>query len=92
MRFTIKLCLALCFCLGIVSSSFAQKKAKAPNFKEGIIKYEVEVEGMPEISQFVNTSVINLYMKEKNSKMAGFGWHQKSCLLGLSEFWEWLNP
>jgi len=68
MKFTMNVLLVLIMCLGIVGSSSAQKK-KPANFKEGIIKYEIEVEGAPQVSQFVNNSIISLYLKEKNSKM-----------------------
>lgn len=68
MKFTMNVILALMVCLFSINAVNAQKK-KAPNFEEGIIKYEIEVEGAPEVSQFVNSSVINLYMKDKNSKM-----------------------
>lgn len=60
--------LALIMCLGILTSATAQKK-KAANFDEGIIKYKIEVEGMPEAAQFANNSIINLYLKGKDSKM-----------------------
>lgn len=60
--------LVLIMCLGIVGSSSAQKK-KSANFKEGIIKYKIEVDGAPEVSQFVNNAIISLYLKDKNSKM-----------------------
>lgn len=68
MKFTRNILLAVVMCLGIVASVNAQKK-KAPNFSEGIIKYKIEVEGAPEVSQFVNNSIINLYLKNKDSKM-----------------------
>jgi hypothetical protein len=55
-------------CLGILTSATAQKK-KAANFNEGVIKYKIEIEGMPEAAQFVNNSIINLYLKGKDSKM-----------------------
>ncbi len=68
MKFTINILLLWIMSLGMVNSAAAQKK-KAANFKEGTVKYEVEIEGVPEVSQFVNNSVINLYLKDKNSKM-----------------------
>lgn len=67
MKFTTKILLLL-FTVGVFGSATAQKN-KTPNFKEGIIKYAIEIEGMPEAAQFVNSSVINVYLKEKNSKM-----------------------
>lgn len=60
--------LALIIGLGIITSASAQKK-KPANFDEGIIKYKIEVEGMPEAAQFANSSLINLYLKGKDSKM-----------------------
>jgi hypothetical protein len=60
--------LVLIMCLGFWSSVTAQKK-KVVNFEEGVIKYKIEVEGMPEVAQFANNSIINLYLKGKNSKM-----------------------
>lgn len=68
MKFTMNILLAVVVCLSFMTSVNAQKK-KAPNFKEGIIKYKIEVEGAPEVSQFVNNSIINLYLKDKDSKM-----------------------
>lgn len=55
-------------CFGVVGATMAQNN-KAPNFKEGLIKYQIEVDGAPEVSQFANSSIINLYLKGKNSKM-----------------------
>jgi hypothetical protein len=52
----------------MLTSATAQKK-KAANFNEGTIKYKIEIEGMPEAAQFVNNSIINLYLKGKDSKM-----------------------
>ena len=60
--------LVLIMCLGILTSATAQKK-KAANFDEGVIKYKIEVEGMPQVEQVVNNSIINLYLKGKDSKM-----------------------
>lgn len=68
MKFTMNLLLALVISLGMLTSVSAQKK-KAANFSEGIIQYKIEVEGAPEVSQFVNNSVINVYLKNKDSKM-----------------------
>jgi len=68
MKQTMNILLALIMCLGILTSATAQKK-KAANFDEGIIKYKIEIEGMPEAAQFANSSIINLYLKGKDSKM-----------------------
>ncbi|BDS09748.1 hypothetical protein [Aureispira anguillae] len=68
MKFTANVLLVLIICLGSITSSFAQKK-KAANFNEGVIKYQIEIEGAPEVSQFVNNSIINLYLKGEDSKM-----------------------
>lgn len=68
MKQTINILLVLIMCLGMLTSATAQKK-KASNFDEGVIKYKIEVEGMPEAAQFANNSIINLYLKGKDSKM-----------------------
>lgn len=68
MKQTTNILLILIMCLGILTSATAQKK-KAANFDEGVIKYKIEIEGMPEAAQFANSSIINLYLKGKDSKM-----------------------
>lgn len=68
MKQTINILLVLMMCLGILTSTTAQKK-KAANFDEGVIKYKIEIEGMPEAAQFANSSIINLYLKGADSKM-----------------------
>lgn len=54
--------------VGLHSDVFAQKK-KAPNFLEGTIVYEVKVEGVPEVSQFINGTEFTLLFKNELSKM-----------------------
>lgn len=68
MKSTMNILLTLIMCLGILTAVSAQKK-KASNFEEGVIKYKIEIEGMPEAAQFANSSIINLYLKGKDSKM-----------------------
>lgn len=68
MKQTVNILLVLMMCLGILTSATAQKK-KAANFDEGVIKYKIEIEGMPEAAQFANSSIINLYLKGADSKM-----------------------
>ncbi len=60
--------LVLIVFVSCMSNSNAQKK-KNPNFREGCIKYKVEVDGAEDVSQFINNSVLSLYIKNKNTKM-----------------------
>lgn len=53
---------------GLNVNSFAQKK-KAPNFLEGTITYKVEVQGVPEVSQFINGTEFTVLFKNELSKM-----------------------
>jgi len=68
MKQTINILFLLMMCLGVFTSASAQKN-KAANFDEGVIKYKIEVEGMPEAAQFVDNAIINLYLKGNDSKM-----------------------
>lgn len=68
MRQATNILLVLMMCLGVLTSVKAQKK-KTANFDEGVIKYKIEIEGMPEAAQFASSSIINLYMKGADSKM-----------------------
>lgn len=68
MKFTMNVLSACLMCLGLVTSMTAQKQ-KTANFKEGLIQYKIEIEGAPEVSQFMNNSIINLYLKGEDSKM-----------------------
>lgn len=60
--------LLLAFCLGMLNFASAQSK-KAPNFPEGVIKYKIEVEGMPQAEQFTDQVLINVFFKEKDAKV-----------------------
>lgn len=60
--------LLLVFSLGWSSVSTAQKNKK-PNFTEGFIEYEIEVEGMPQAEAFLNSTTVKVFFKEKNSKL-----------------------
>lgn len=60
--------LLLVFSLGWNSVSTAQKNKK-PNFTEGFIEYEIEVEGMPQAEAFLNSTTMKVFFKEKNSKL-----------------------
>ncbi|CAA6813883.1 MAG: Unknown protein [uncultured Aureispira sp.] len=79
MKQVINILLALMMCFGVLTSATAQKK-KAANFDEGIIKYKIEIEGMPEAAQVLDNAMINLYLKGDNSKM------DLSILGGLASF------
>ncbi len=60
--------LLLAFCVGLLNFANAQSK-KAPNFPEGVIKYKIEVEGMPQAAQFTDNLLINVFFKEKDAKI-----------------------
>ncbi|MGH1334796.1 MAG: hypothetical protein ACRBFS_01615 [Aureispira sp.] len=68
MLVTKKIVLLLTFCLGMLNVASAQKN-KAPNFSEGIIKYKIEVEGVPQAEQFTDNVLINVFFKEKDAKV-----------------------
>ncbi|MCP4438353.1 MAG: hypothetical protein GY810_05360 [Aureispira sp.] len=55
-------------CCGLSTQTFAQNK-KAPNFQEGTITYEIQVEGVPEVSQFINGTELTVLFKDQLSKM-----------------------
>jgi hypothetical protein len=56
--------------LTLSSGIFAQKKAPAPNFEEGIIRYGLEVGGAnaEEIKRFTNGTTMVWYIKGKDSR------------------------
>lgn len=68
MLVTKNIILLLAFCLGMLHFASAQSN-KAPNFPEGVIKYKVEVEGMPQAEQFTDNIMINVFFKEKDAKV-----------------------
>lgn len=68
MLITRNVILLLVCCFGLLNFASAQKN-KAPNFPEGIVKYKVEVEGMPQAEQFTDNILINVFFKEKNAKL-----------------------
>jgi GLPGLI family protein len=68
MLVTKNILLLLALCVGLVSTASAQKQ-KAPNFLEGVIKYKVELEGMPQAEQFTDNLLINVFFKDKDAKV-----------------------
>lgn len=68
MLVTKNIVLLLTFCLGMLNFASAQNK-KAPNFPEGIIKYKIEVEGVPQAEQFTDNVLINVFFKENDAKV-----------------------
>ncbi len=75
---TLNLNLLAVFCL-LATAIFAQKKAAAPNFEEGIIRYGISVDGeqAAQAKQFVNATTMVWYIKGKDSRfeinvMSGF--------------------
>lgn len=68
MTFAKNFLLPLVFCVGMLNFTIAQNQ-KTPNFSEGIIKYKIEVEGMPQAAQFTDNLLINVFFKEKDAKI-----------------------
>lgn len=60
--------LLFAFSFGWSQVSTAQK-AKKPNFSEGVIEYKIEMEGMPEVGQMLNSTTMKIFFKEQNSKV-----------------------